>query len=462
MTIITRFAPSPTGVLHLGSVRTALYAWAYARHSGGKFVLRIEDTDKLRSTQASVDIILQAMQWLELEYDVGPLYQSARTERYLQVVEELLASGKAYKCYCSKARLENLRESQQKNGLKPKYDKACLYNKIPQDDSASYVVRFNNPETGAVSFTDLVHGTISVNNSELDDLILLRSDASPTYNLTVVVDDLDLEISQVLRGDDHINNTFRQINIMLALGATPPQYAHMPMILGKDGKKLSKRQAAVNILDYKTKGFLKEALLNYLLRLGWSHGDQEIFSVAEMIQLFEIKNIHKSPATFDIDKLTWLNQHYIKTLDAEYLVQILQEHLQDLGVNTAKGPSLFDILVVQRDRAKTMLEMAEQSVYWFSDTIEVDAQAAAKHLHSEIMVPLQEFTKQLGDLEDWSRENIQTILKAIIAKFGLKFPKLAQPIRVAVTGNTNSPSIDATLWLLGKSRTLARLKASLA
>src|SRR5690606_15147708 len=340
MTVRTRFAPSPTGYLHIGGARTALYCWLYARRHGGKFILRIEDTDLERSTAESVNAILEGMTWLGLEYDEGPFYQTKRFDRYREVIEQLLREGKAYHCYCSKERLEQLRAEQMARKEKPRYDALCRNGVANPPPGVKPTVRFKNPQDGAVVVEDLIRGRVVYQNSELDDLIIARADGSPTYNFTVVVDDMDMNITHVIRGDDHLNNTPRQMNMFAALGATPPKYAHVPMILGPDGARLSKRHGAVSVMQYRDDGYLPEALLNYLVRLGWSHGDQEIFTLDEMIQLFDVADVHKSPAAVNPDKLLWLNQHYLKTSDPKHVAHHLSYHLGKLGIDPAEGPDL--------------------------------------------------------------------------------------------------------------------------
>jgi glutamyl-tRNA synthetase len=459
MTVRTRFAPSPTGYLHIGSARTALYCWLFARKTQGAFILRIEDTDVERSTQESVQAILDGMNWLSLKYDEGPFYQTQHFDRYKEVADQLLQEGKAYRCYCSKERLEKLREQQTANKEKPRYDGHCR--DLKEAGEGSYVLRFRNPLDGAVQFDDLIRGSVTFENKELDDLIIVRSDGTPTYNFTVVVDDWDMKISHVIRGDDHINNTPRQINILRALGVTPPIYAHLPMILGSDGKRLSKRHGAVSVMQYREEGFLPEALLNYLVRLGWSHGDQEIFSISELIEFFELHQIHRAPAAFNMEKLLWLNQHYIKTGNPEYIATELAWHMHKLGLDVTQGPPLTELLQVQVDRAKTLLEMAEKSRYFYTD-VEYDEQAVAQHLTPEIAPALQAIVNALGNVTDWRKEAIHHVIATESEAMHLKLGKVAQPVRVAVTGNTMSPPIDATLALLGRERTIARLQAALA
>jgi glutamyl-tRNA synthetase len=459
MTVVTRFAPSPTGYLHVGGARTALYCWLYTHKTRGKFILRIEDTDLERSSQESVQAILDGMAWLGLAYDEGPFYQTKRFDRYKEVIEQLLHKDKAYRCYCSKERLENMRTEQMAKKEKPRYDGFCRNRSEPGE--GSYVIRFKNPLEGAVEFDDLIRGKLSFSNEELDDLIIARSDGTPTYNFTVVVDDWDMKITHVIRGDDHINNTPRQINILRALGATPPLYAHVPMILGSDGKRLSKRHGAVSVMQYREDGFLPQALLNYLVRLGWSHGDQEIFSVAEMIEFFEIHDINRAPAAFNQEKLLWLNQHYIKNSDPEETAKELAWHMQQVGIDITQGPPLAEIVKVQAERAKTLREMAEKSRYFYSDTVKYNAEAVSKCLTPDIKPALEEMMAELTTLTVWDKEAIHQVIVGVTERLGLKLGKVAQPIRVAVTGDTVSPSIDLTLMLLGRERVLARLTAIL-
>lgn len=453
----TRFAPSPTGYLHVGGARTALFSWLFARKYKGKFVLRIEDTDTARSTQESIDAILHGMAWLGLDYDEGPHYQSQRTDRYRDVIQKLLRDGNAYKCYCSKERLDTLRATQLQQKQKPRYDGHC------RDLSAGtthepYVVRFRNPTTGAVTFDDMVRGTITINNNELDDLIIARSEGTPTYNLTVVIDDCDMNITHVIRGDDHINNTPRQINILKALEAQLPYYAHVPMILGPDGKRLSKRHGAVSVLQYRSEGFLSAALVNYLVRLGWSYGDQEIFSRDEMIEHFDVNAISRSPAAFNSEKLLWLNQHYMKTLSPAVVAEPLAQHLKKLDIDYHHGPSLEQVIALQAERTKTLVEMAERSRYFYQDITDYDEKAARKHLTPEIASALNITAERIAQPTLWDKEAIHQIIIAVAAENNLKLGKLAQPIRVAVTGNTISPPIDATLYLIGQQPVVARLQ----
>lgn len=456
MKIRTRFAPSPTGYLHIGGARTALYSWLFAKANGGEFILRIEDTDVERSTQEAVDAILEGMSWLQLDYDLGPYYQTQHMDRYKAVITELLHAGKAYRCYCSKERLEKLREQQLENKQKPRYDGYCrsLTQEFPDQP---YVIRFRNPEEGTVTFDDEVRGKISFENSELDDLIIARTDGMPTYNFTVVVDDMDMQITHVIRGDDHINNTPRQINILQALGAKPPIYAHVPMILGSDGKRLSKRHGAVSVLQYREDGYLPEALINYLVRLGWSHGDQEIFSKDELIKLFKLNNISRSPATFNPEKLLWINQQYIKNSDPDLIASYLQLYFKKMQIDTTPGPALVDLVIAQRDRAKTLVEMAEKSLFFYQDIQEFDQDAIKKEINETTPKILESLHKKLESLTNWNKESIHDIIQLVATEHDLKMGKIAQPLRIAVTGGTVSPSIDTTLVLMGKEKTLERI-----
>ena len=464
MSVKTRFAPSPTGFLHIGGARTALFSWLYARQQGGRFVLRIEDTDRERSTAESVQAILDGMEWLGLDYDEGPFYQTHRMERYEETINRLLSEGKAYRCYCSKERLEQLREEQLLRREKPKYDGLCRdLSAAPKGASASPVIRFKNPLDGHVVFDDLVHGHLMFDNRELDDLIIARSDGSPTYNFTVAVDDFDMGITHVIRGDDHINNTPRQINIMRALGQEPPRFGHVSMILGADGKRLSKRHGAVSVLQYRDQGFLPHALLNYLLRLGWSHGDQEVFNRAEMIEKFRIDRVQKGAATFNPDKLLWLNHYHIMHSDPAEVAGHLRWHLQRLDADLSDGPALEEVVCAQRERCKTLVEMAEKSLFLYRGIDGYDDKAARKHLGAPAELGLQTLLETLGQLPaaDWRPEPLHEAVLSVATRLDLKLGKVAQPLRVAVTGGPVSPSIDQTLALLGRSRTLDRLQRAL-
>ena len=461
MTVRTRFAPSPTGYLHIGGARTALFSWLYARKHGGQFVLRIEDTDLERSTEESVNAILEGMTWLGLEYDEGPFYQTKRFDRYGVIIQQLLDTGHAYKCYCSKERLEKLRETQMANKEKPRYDGHCRDGANAPSADAPYVVRFRNPQDGEVVVDDLVRGRVVFQNSELDDLIVARSDGTPTYNLTVVVDDADMDITHVIRGDDHLNNTPRQINILRALGVDPPAYSHVPMILGADGKRLSKRHGAVSVMQYREEGFLPEALLNYLVRLGWSHGDQEVFSIDQMVELFDIKDINKAASSFNPEKLLWLNQHYIKESDPAHVARHLSYHLGRLNIDPAPAPALPAVVDAQRERAKTLVEMAANSAYFYQDFEQFDAKAAQKNLTPATRPALVELRDRLSSLEDWRPEAIHERVLATAEGVGEKLGKVAQPLRVAVSGGTVSPPIDVTVFLIGRERVLERLDKAL-
>ena len=462
MTVRTRFAPSPTGYLHVGGARTALYSWLYARRHGGAFILRIEDTDLERSTPESVNAILEGMAWLGLEYDEGPFYQTLRFDRYKQVLQQLVEAGHAYPCYCSKQRLEQLREGQTERKEKPRYDGRCRQGRpseVPADAPA--VVRFKNPLDGAVIVDDQIRGRVQFQNSELDDLIIARTDGTPTYNFTVVVDDMDMHITHVIRGDDHLNNTPRQMNILLALGVTPPVYSHVPMILGDDGKRLSKRHGAVSVMQYREDGYLPEALLNYLARLGWSHGDQEIFTLDEMIRLFDVKDVNNSASAFNTGKLQWLNQQYLKSSDPAHVAHHLSWHMGRLGIDPSTGPDLADVVVAQRERAKTLVEMAQNSIYFYRDVETYDAKSATKNLTAEAAAPMQELRAALSALTEWTAPTIHAAILQIAENHGLGLGKLAQPLRVALTGTTVSPPIDATVALIGRDRVLQGIDRAL-
>ncbi len=469
----TRFAPSPTGYLHVGGARTALFSWLYARKHGGKFILRIEDTDLERSTPEAVNAILEGITWLGLEYDEGPFYQTKRFDRYNEVIDQLLAQGLAYRCTCPKERLDALREGQMARNEKPRYDGHCRDRVIDADEPQ--VIRFRNPQGGEVVVDDLVRGRVVFSNDELDDLIIRRSDGSPTYNLSVVVDDMDMGISHVIRGDDHLNNTPRQMNILRALGVEPPRYAHLPMILGPDGQKLSKRHGAVSVTDWRDKGFLPEALLNYLVRLGWSHGDQEIFSIDEMIALFDAAAINQSASTFNTDKLLWLNQHYIKNDDPRRIARLLSPRLGELGIDPSQGPELAEVVKAHQERAKTLVEMAQMVAYCYQDFDRYDEDSAKKHLRpatAEITLtstaptvtiePLRQVRARLEQLDDWTPASIHGAVEQVATTLGVKLGKVAQPLRVAVVGRAASPGIEVTLHLVGKAACLRRIDRALA
>jgi len=457
MTIVrTRFAPSPTGTLHLGSVRTALFSWLYARRNGGEFILRIEDTDRERSTPENVEAILDGMAWLGMESDEGPFFQTQRFDRYNEVIAEWLDDGKAYHCYCTKDELEQLRAGQMERGEKTRYDGRCRDRKDVRE-GVEPVVRFKNPLDGDVVVEDQVRGTVVFQNAELDDLIIARSDGGPTYNFTVIIDDFDMGITHVIRGDDHLNNTPKQMNMLSALGAEAPVYAHLPMILGPDGAKLSKRHGAVDIRDYRDNGYLPVALLNYLVRLGWSHGDQELFSIDEMFQMFDIVDVNQSASSFNPEKLLWLNQQHIIAAPAEALAAALIPYLEAAGIDPANGPELRNVAEIFRERAQTLVELAETARYCYEDFDEIDAKAAKKNLRPVILEPMLAIRDALQKLESWEPDAIGQSIQAVVDKLGINLGKLGQPMRVAVTGGAVSPPIDATVWLVGRDRTLARL-----
>jgi glutamyl-tRNA synthetase len=456
MTVRTRFAPSPTGFLHIGGLRTALFCWLYARRHAGKFVLRIEDTDLERSTGAAIQQILDGLEWAGLDHDEGPFYQTKRFDRYKEVIEELLAKGQAYRCYCTKEELEQMRAEQIARKEKPRYD-GRWRDRSDSRPGVAPVVRFKNPQAGEVVVDDVVHGPVVFQNPELDDLIIARSDGTPTYNFCVVVDDMDMDITHVIRGDDHLNNTPRQMNMLLASGRKPPVYAHLPMILGADGAKLSKRHGAVSVLQYRDDGFLPEAVLNYLVRLGWSHGDQEIFSIEEMVRLFDIADVNKSASAFNVEKLAWLNQQHMMRAPVARIASILRWHLAREGVEAADDAQLEQIVLAQRERAKTVKEMAENSRFFFRAPAAYDDKAVRKHVTADVPGLLGAISQELRQLADWSAPSIHALISAFAEGRGLSLGKLAQPIRLAVCGGTVSPPIDATLAILGKEESLYRL-----
>jgi len=455
MKVRTRFAPSPTGYLHIGGARTALFSWLYAKKMAGEFVLRIEDTDRERSTQEAVGAILEGMNWLGLSHDEGPIYQTDRYDRYQEVIQQLLDQGDAYFCNCSRERLDEMREQQMANKQKPKYDGCCRDKNLSEADDT--VVRFKNPQDGAVEITDHVRGKVVISNAELDDLIIQRSDGNPTYNLTVVVDDWDMKISHVIRGDDHLNNTPRQINILTALGAHIPEYAHVPMINGADGKKLSKRRDAVSVMQYRDDGYLKDAVINYLVRLGWSHGDQEVFSLDEMIEKFDIDAINKSSSSLNIEKLQWLNQHYMKQMAPEQLATELKFYIEQAELDVSTGPALVDVMVVYQERCSTLVELVSEIRYFYEDFAEYDAKQAKKQFKGGAAEVLKVLKSKYSALENWTAEDIHKVVEQTVEELEVGFGKVGQPLRLAVTGHGRSPSIDVTLQLLGKDKTLERL-----
>jgi glutamyl-tRNA synthetase len=456
MTVVTRFAPSPTGLLHVGGVRTALFSWLQARRHGGKFILRVEDTDRERSTEGAVRVILEGMQWLGLGSDEGPYYQTQRFDRYREVIAQMIAAGTAYHCYCTKQELDEMRAQQIARKEKPRYSGICRNQTAPRE-GVSPVVRFKNPLEGSVVVEDLVHGPVTFQNSELDDLIIARSDGTPTYNFCVVVDDRDMGITVVIRGDDHLNNTPRQMNMLHALGATAPAYAHVPMILGPDGAKLSKRHGAVSVLQYQEEGFLPEALLNYLVRLGWSHGDQEVFTLAEMIAAFDIHDVNKAASAFNPEKLLWLNQQHMMRAEPGDLVPHLRDQLWRIGLQSDDDALVEGVIVAQRERAKTFKEMAANSRFFFVEDVELDPKAAEKHLNAEQTPLLAELKARLETLSEWSAPHIHEALNTLATERGVGLGKVAQPLRVAMSGGTVSPPIDATVALVGRERALRRL-----
>ena len=464
-TVRTRIAPSPTGMLHLGTARTALFCWAYARHFGGQFILRIEDTDVERSTPEAVQVILDAMKWLDLDYDEGPIHQIDRLARYREVADRLLAAGKAYHCYASKEELEAMREQQMTRGEKPRYDGRWrpenARGRTPPA-GVTPVVRFRNPDDGEVAWDDLVKGPISFANAELDDLVILRGDGVPTYNFAVVVDDIDMAMTHVIRGDDHVNNTPRQINIYRAIlgpDAELPRFAHLPMILGPDGQKLSKRHGAVSVLQYDEQGMLPEALFNYLARLGWSHGDAEKFTRQQLVEWFDLAHVNRAPAQYNPDKLLWLNGEYMKEADTARLATLVAPRIATRGGEVAGGPALDRVVELLKDRARTLNELADEAMLFYGSHA-VDGALLAQHLTGPSVVAVAAFAERAPGIA-WERGAINGLLKELVKAHGIKLPQLAVPLRVAVTGRTQTPSIDAVLELVGRDAVLARLAAAL-
>jgi glutamyl-tRNA synthetase len=457
---VTRFAPSPTGLLHIGGVRTALFSWLYARHHGGRFLLRIEDTDRERSTEEALQVILDGMRWLGLDHDEGVYYQTRRYERYREVLGQMLERGQAYRCYCSKDELEAMRAAQMAAKQKPRYDGRCRARSQPVP-GVEPAIRFRNPATGEVVVEDQVHGRVVFQNAELDDLIIARSDGNPTYNFCVVVDDMDMGITHVVRGDDHLNNTPRQMNMLRALGASLPVYAHVPMILGTDGTKLSKRHGAVSVLQYQEEGYLPDALLNYLVRLGWSHGDQEVFTRAEMIAAFDIRDVNKAASAFNGEKLLWLNQQHMMKAPVAVLAAGLKDQLGRLGISCDEQALLEGVANAQRERAKTLKEMAQNSLFFFRDFERYDDKAAKKNLGPDAAPLLEVLRDAFAAMQDWNAGAIHEAINAVATRFGVGLGKVAQPLRVAATGGAVSPPIDITLALLGKERVAAGLERAL-
>lgn len=468
--IKTRFAPSPTGYLHIGGARTALFSHLFALHNKGTTVLRIEDTDLERSTPEAVEAIMESLAWLGFNYDEGPYYQTKRFDRYKEVVEELLEKGHAYYCYCTQEELAEMRALAESKKEKPRYDGTWrpepgkTLPEIPE--GIRPVVRFKNPQVGVTSFSDLVHGNLSVQNSELDDLIIARGDGSPTYNFCVVVDDVDMEITHIIRGDDHINNTYRQVNIFKAMGKEVPQFAHLAMILGDDGQKLSKRHGAVGVMEYYDRGFLPEAVLNYLVRLGWSSGDQEIFSFDEMVEKFDLKNVTKSASAFNTSKLLWLNQHYMIEKNPAELAMLLKPFLEKIGIKTENTPEFDNFLTKAVEshvkRSETLVQLAEMIQYLFVDDIEMDEAAKAKQITEASKPVLMELVRVLSALDAWEPEVLDAAVKAVTVNLEVGMGKVGMPLRTAIVGRTNSPNLDETLFLVGKERTLQRLEKAIA
>jgi glutamyl-tRNA synthetase len=449
----SRFAPSPTGYLHIGGARTALFAYLAAKKCGGEFKLRIEDTDLERSTTESINAIFEGMEWLGLKSDGEVIYQTARFDRYNEIIEQLLSEDKAYYCNCSKERLDTLREDLMAKGEKPKYDGKCRDLNLD-----SGVVRFKNPTSGEVTFNDLVKGAITVANSEIDDLIIKRSDGSPTYNLAVVADDYDTQITTVIRGDDHINNTPRQINLYKALGWGEPDFAHLPMILAGDGARMSKRHGATGVMDYRDDGFLPSAMLNYLVRLGWSHGDKEVFTLSEMIELFDLKNVNKAPAKFDKEKLLWLSSEHLKMSSADEIYPHLKYHLEKQ--NIVVGENINQVIELLKERSKTLVEMAESCKMFYSEIVSFDEKLAKKQFKNKEI--LQNLKDKLRVLENWQAENIKEVIKSVCDDLEVGFGKVGQPFRLALSGNGNAGAIDITAELVGKEQTIKRLDLAIS
>ncbi len=460
MKVRTRFAPSPTGYLHLGGARTALFCWLFARKHKGEFVLRVEDTDRERSTDESVQAILDGMQWLGLDYDEGPFFQTERYGRYNEVIDQLIESGHAYRCYCSKERLDEMREQAIAEKRKPRYDGTCR-ERTDAEAGVDPVIRFKTPLDGKVVIDDLVKGTIEIDNAELDDLVIRRSDGNPTYNLTVVVDDADMEISHVIRGDDHINNTPRQIHIFNAMGVATPAFAHLPMILGDDGKRMSKRHGAVSVMQYESDGILPHAMLNYLARLGWSHGDQEIFTMQELLGLFEIEDCQRSGSVFDKTKLLWVNQQHMATLTDDELGAALSDVMASKSIPTENGPAISKVAAVLKDRAQSFAEMADQAGIFYQDAVELDEKAAKKQLRPVALPVLESIHAKLASTDQWQAESLKSVLEDIAQEMDIGFGKIGQPLRVAITGSGASPDIGDTLELIGKARSLARIASAI-
>lgn len=462
MTVRTRFAPSPTGYLHIGGARTALFCALYAKRHGGQFILRIEDTDLARSTEESVQAILDGMDWMGLKPDEGPFFQTKRFDRYREVVAQLLESGHAYHCYCTPEEIQTMRDEAMAKKEKPRYNGYWRDRSDTPPAGVEPVVRFKNPESGKVVIDDLVKGEIVIDNKELDDLVIMRSDGTPTYNLTVVVDDFDMDITHVIRGDDHINNTPRQINILIAMGATLPKYAHLPMILGEDAKRLSKRHGAVSVMQYRDDGYLPEALLNYLVRLGWSHKDQELFSYDEMVSLFSLEAVNRAGSVFDRDKLNWVNQQHMQGMEAKELGARLEPYLKEAGFDTAAGPAVSTVAELLKDRSHTLVEMAEHSHYFYQAPQSYNEKAAKKQFKEGSAGVLKTLSENLGALSDWNEANIDETIQATVDQLEVGFGKVGLPLRLALTGNTATPPLGKTLELIGLEQVRARIATAVA
>lgn len=457
----TRFAPSPTGDLHIGGVRTALYSWLYAKKHGGEFILRIEDTDRERSTDASIQIIIDGMRWLGLNWDGEITYQTQRYDIYNRIIDEMIEGGLAYYCYCSKEELEAMREEQLKNKEKPHYNGHCRHHSEPRE-GVTPVVRFKNPQEGEVSFNDLIRGRITISNHELDDFIIRRSDGNPTYNFCVVVDDAAMGISHVIRGDDHINNTPRQINLYRALGYPVPQFGHAPMILGPDGRRFSKRHGAASVLEYQKEGYLPQALLNYLVRLGWSHGDQEVFSMEEMIQYFALEDVHSAPSAFNFEKLRWLNQQYLQAAESETLLEGLNEQFAEMQIQPDRAV-LLQALPHYRERAQTLKEMAENMRWLFAAPETYPEKAAKKAFKGENCAALLDALRtRLEELQDWTAEGIHAVIEKMVEERNIGFGKIGQPARLALTGGAPSPDLGVVFALLRPQDACQRLQHAAA
>ncbi|MBI81025.1 MAG: glutamate--tRNA ligase [Gammaproteobacteria bacterium] len=450
--VIGRFAPSPTGLLHIGGARTALFAWLYSKSLGGDCFLRLEDTDTERSKQKYTDSIIASFKWMGIEFDQEPVYQSKNKDNHIERALQLVESDRAYYCECSSERLNKLREEQDKKGQKPKYDGKCRNLKLQRGDTS--VIRFKNPESGSVAFNDLVRGEIEVSNKELDDLIIVRADGSPTYNLCVVIDDLDMNISHVIRGDDHINNTFRQINIFNALEEDHPVYGHVPMILGEDGKRMSKRHGAVNVLDYKESGVLPEALLNYIVRLGWSYGDQELFSLEELKKIFKDGKLNNSPASFSLEKLLWFNREYFLNLETE---ELLKKVISESTMFKSDDYSLAVVELV-KERCSLLSEFENEGSYFFEDNVKINSQDAERILNKEGLLILDYLNVVFREIKNWDVKNIKESINKTMEEKQVGMASVGKPLRLAITGRTNSASVDETCFVLGKERVLERLK----